>query len=174
MKKTLATVAIAAALSAAVSAQAFDIGGLLDGNEENLVDSAKAAAVSSDTSVNTNANMKSQGLLDLLGSQLDVSPIQAAGGMGALMGLANSSLPTEYSQQLNSLLPGLKSSSAGGNSLTSSLLGSVTDMDSVKTAFSALGMDPSMVNQFVPLITGYLGDSSGTPGLMSALSSVWK
>ncbi len=174
MKKTLATVAIAASLSTAVTAQAFDIGGLMDDNDGKLVDSAKAAVASSDTSVNTNSNMKSQGLLDLLGSQLDVSPTQAAGGVGALMGLANNSLPTEYGQQLNSLLPGLNSSSAGGNSLTSSLLGTVTDMDSVKTAFSALGMDPSMVNQFIPLITGYLGDSSGSPGLMSALSSVWK
>tara|TARA_B100000809_G_scaffold246617_1_gene274749 strand:- start:59 stop:583 length:525 start_codon:yes stop_codon:yes gene_type:complete len=174
MKKTLATVAIAAALSTALNAHAFDLGGLLDGDEEKLVNSAKAAATNSDTSVNTNTNMMSQGLLDLLSSQLDVSPTQAAGGVGALMGLANNSLPTEYSQQLNSLLPGLKSSSAGGNSLTSSLLGSVKDMDSVNTAFSALGMDPSMVHQFVPLITGYVGDSSGTPGLMSALSSVWK
>jgi hypothetical protein len=172
MKKTLATVAIAASLSTAVTAQAFDLGGLLDGDEEKLVDSAKAATASSDTTANT--NMMSQGLLDLISSQLDVSPTQAAGGVGALMGLANNSLPTEYSQQLNSLLPGLNSSSAGGNSLTSSLLGSVKDMDSVKTAFSALGMDPSMVNQFIPLITGYLGDSSGSPGLMSALSSAWK
>ena len=174
MKKTLATVAIAASLSTAVSTQAFDLGGLLNGDEEKMVDSAKAAAASSDTAVNTNTNMMSQGLLDLISSQLDVSPTQAAGGVGALMGLANYSLPTEYSQQLNSLLPGLKSSSAGGNSLSSSLLGSVKDMDSVKTAFSALGMDPSMVDQFVPLIESYLGDSSGTPSLMSALSSVWK
>ena len=117
--------------------------------------------------------MMSQGLLDLVGSQLDVTPTQAAGGVGALMGLANNSLPAEYSQQLNSLLPGLETSSTGGNSLTSSLLGSVKDMDSVKTAFSALGMESSMVDQFVPVIEGYLGDNGGSD-LVSALSNIWK
>lgn len=114
--------------------------------------------------------MLSQGLLDLVSSQLDVTPTQAAGGVGALMGYANNALPSEYSQQLNSLLPGLESS--GDNSLTSSLLGSVNDMDSVKTAFSALGMDSSMVDQFIPLIEGYLGDNGGSD-LVGALSNIW-
>lgn len=166
MKKTLSTIAIATALTASFNAQAFDLGGLFGGEEETS--SAAKEATGSGTAPQT--NMLSQGLLDLVSSQLDVTPTQAAGGVGALMGYASNALPSEYSQQLNSLLPGLESS--GDNSLTSSLLGSVKDMDSVKTAFSALGMDSSMVDQFIPLIEGYLGDNGGSD-LVGALSNIW-
>lgn len=167
MKKTLSAVAIAAALSTSFSAQAFDLGGLF-GSEEETSSTAKNAT---STAAGSQTNMLSQGLLDLVSSQLDVTPAQAAGGVGALMGYASNALPSEYSQQLNSLLPGLESS-GGGNSLTSSLLGSVKDMDSVKTAFSALGMDSSMVDQFIPLIEGYLGDNGGSD-LVGALGNIW-
>lgn len=166
MKKTLSTIAIATALTASFNAQAFDLGGLFGGEEETS--SAAKEATGSSTAPQT--NMLSQGLLDLVSSQLDVTPTQAAGGVGALMGYASNALPSEYSQQLNSLLPGLDNS--GDSSLTSSLLGSVKDMDSVKTAFSALGMDSSMVDQFIPLIEGYLGDNGGSD-LVGALSNIW-
>lgn len=167
MKKTLYSVAIAAALSGSFSAQALDLGGLFGGEE----DTASTLANTATSTADTQTNMLSQGLLDLVSSQLDVTPAQAAGGVGALMGYASSALPNEYSQQLNSLLPGLNSSTDSGN-LTSSLLGSVKDMDSVKTAFSALGMDSSMVDQFIPLIEGYLGDNGGSD-VVGALGNIW-
>lgn len=166
MKKTLSAVAIAAALSTSFNAQAFDLGGLFGAEEET----SSTAQNETNTASGSQTNMLSQGLLDLVGSQLDVTPAQAAGGVGALMGYASNALPNEYSQQLNALLPGLESS--GGSSLTSSLLGSVKDMDSVKTAFSALGMDSSMVDQFIPLIEGYLGDNGGSD-LVGALGNIW-
>lgn len=167
MKKTLSAVAIAAALSTSFNVQAFDLGGLFGAEEET----SSTANNATNTAAGSQTNMLSQGLLDLVSSQLDVTPTQAAGGVGALMGYASNALPSEYSQQLNSLLPGLESS-GGGNSLTSSLLGSVKDMDSVKTAFSALGMDSSMVDQFIPLIEGYLGDNGGSD-LVGALGNIW-
>lgn len=167
MKKTLSAIAIATALTASFNAQAFNLGGLFGGEEETS--SAAKEATGSATAPQT--NMLSQGLLDLVSSQLDVTPTQAAGGVGALMGYASNALPSEYSQQLNSLLPGLDNS-GDSSGLTSSLLGSVKDMDSVKTAFSALGMDSSMVDQFIPLIEGYLGDNGGSD-LVGALSNIW-
>lgn len=104
MKKTLSAVAIAAALSTSFNVQAFDFGGLFGGEE----DTSSTASNATNTAAGSQTNMLSQGLLDLVSSQLDVTPTQAAGGVGALMGYASNALPSEYSQQLNSLLPGLE------------------------------------------------------------------
>lgn len=164
MKKALSAVAIAAALTSSFNAQAFDLGGIF-GSEEETSSAAKEVTSTNQT------NMLSQGLLDLVSSQLDVTPTQAAGGVGALMGYASNALPNEYSQQLNSLLPGLDNSS-DSSGLTGALLGSVKDMSSVNTAFSALGMDSTMVEQFIPLIEGYLGDNGGSD-IVGALSNIW-
>lgn len=170
MKNALTTLALAAALGTSLQASAFDFGSLF-GSDEKKPEAAQPAASNAVAGTANNTNALSSGLLDLVSSQLDVSKTQAAGGVGALMGLANSSLPAEYSQQLNQLLPGLDNSDSGG-SLTSSLLGGLKDMDSVKTAFSALGMDSSMVDQFIPVIESYLGDQDAGD-LVNALSSVW-
>jgi hypothetical protein len=63
--------------------------------------------------------------------------------------------------------------SAGGNSAISGALGNVQSMGDVNNAFSALGMDSSMVGQFVPVILQYLGQQGAGGSALSALSGVW-
>ncbi|CAM4198063.1 DUF2780 domain-containing protein [Vibrio neonatus] len=107
-------------------------------------------------------------LTDLLSSQLDVTPTQAAGGAGALLSLAQTQLSDDNASELSSLIPGL-SSFTGSTGLTSM----ITNMDSVKSTFESLGLDPSLVSQFAPVILQYLTSEGASSGLLGSLSSLW-
>ncbi|GAB3092615.1 DUF2780 domain-containing protein [Aestuariicella hydrocarbonica] len=114
------------------------------------------------------------GLVGAVGEQLGVSQTQALGGLGALVGYAGNQLPDEYAAQLQALLPGLNSRAGSGGSLVSGLMNSFNSMDSVKTAFSTLGMDPSMVDQFIPMMESYLAENTdASAGLVGALHDLW-
>ncbi|KAA0950212.1 MULTISPECIES: DUF2780 domain-containing protein [unclassified Pseudomonas] len=145
-------------------------------------DKAAAAAPTSQTA----------GLLGALTSQLNVTPEQAVGGTGAMLGLAKNQLSgTDYSQ-LGKSVPGLDKLSGNnalgslgalsgmlgqsGGSKTSGLegvLGNVKDTNDLNTAFSALGMDSGMVGQFAPVILKYLGDQGIGGSLLQNLSGIW-
>lgn len=143
---------------------------------------AAAAAPSSQTA----------GLLSALTSQLNVTPEQAVGGTGAMLGLAKNQLSgTDYSQ-LGKSVPGLDQLS-GSNSLGSlgalsgmlgqsggsktsgldGLLGNVKSTNDLNTAFSALGMDSGMVGQFAPVILQYLGSQSASTSVLGKLAQAW-
>ncbi|MBI6910651.1 DUF2780 domain-containing protein [Pseudomonas palleroniana] len=157
-----------------------DVANAVSGAQGN--NKAAAAAPSSQTA----------GLLQALTSQLNVTPEQAIGGTGAMLGLAKNQLSgTDYSQ-LGKSVPGLDKL-AGTNSLGSlgalsgmlgqsggsktrgldGLLGNVKDTNDLNTAFSALGMDSGMVGQFAPVILKYLGDQGVGGSLLQSLGSVW-
>ncbi|KWS60613.1 hypothetical protein AL056_20985 [Pseudomonas amygdali pv. morsprunorum] len=168
----------------------------------NLNDAANA--VSNATSGNQKATAAPEvaGLLNTLGTQLNVTPEQAVGGTGALLGLAKNKLTsTDYSQLAKSV-PGLEQMSgtsaldslgganalgslgganalgsllggkSGDNSMLNSALGNVQSMGDVNNAFKALGMDSTMVSQFAPLILQYLGQGASGSALQS-LSGLW-
>ena len=143
---------------------------------------AAAAAPSSQTA----------GLLSALTSQLNVTPEQAVGGTGAMLGLAKNQLSgTDYSQ-LGKSVPGLDQLS-GSNSLGSlgalsgmlgqsggsktsgldGLLGNVKSTSDLNTAFSALGMDSGMVGQFAPVILQYLGSQGASTSVLGKLAQAW-
>lgn len=143
---------------------------------------AAAAAPSSPTA----------GLLSALTSQLNVTPEQAVGGTGAMLGLAKNQLSgTDYSQ-LGKSVPGLDQLS-GSNSLGSlgalsgmlgqsggsktsgldGLLGNVKSTNDLNTAFSALGMDSGMVGQFAPVILQYLGSQGASTSVLGKLAQAW-
>ena len=143
---------------------------------------AAAAAPSSQTA----------GLLSALTSQLNVTPEQAVGGTGAMLGLAKNQLSgTDYSQ-LGKSVPGLDQLS-GSNSLGSlgalsgmlgqsggsktsgldGLLGNVKSTNDLNTAFSALGMDSGMVGQFAPVILQYLGRQGASTSVLGKLAQAW-
>ncbi|HEC54457.1 MAG TPA: DUF2780 domain-containing protein [Gammaproteobacteria bacterium] len=143
---------------------------------------AAAAAPSSQTA----------GLLSALTSQLNVTPEQAVGGTGAMLGLAKNQLSgTDYSQ-LGKSVPGLDQLS-GSNSLGSlgalsgmlgqsggsktsgldGLLGNVKSTNDLNTAFSALGMDSGMVGQFAPVILQYLGSQGASTSVLGKLAQAW-
>jgi hypothetical protein len=143
---------------------------------------AAAAAPSSQTA----------GLLSALTSQLNVTPEQAVGGTGAMLGLAKNQLSSSDYSQLGKSVPGLDQLS-GSNSLGSlgalsgmlgqsggsktsgldGLLGNVKSTNDLNTAFSALGMDSGMIGQFAPVILQYLGGQGASSSVLGKLAQAW-
>ncbi|WP_144964029.1 DUF2780 domain-containing protein [Pseudomonas sp. DE0010] len=160
----------------------------------NLSDAANA--------VSTVQNQKQQGqvqapeaqanLLNILGSELKITPEQAVGGAGAMMGLARNNLSSEDYGQLAKAVPGLDLL-AGANALVglsglgemlgknsesqlalSNALGNdVENRSDLDNAFKALGMDTGMIGQFAPLLLQYLGQQGIAGSLLQNLGSLW-
>ncbi len=118
--------------------------------------------------VSQGLNAESSPLTELLTSQLPVSTEQAAGGSSALIALAQSQLSQQNSTELQSLIPGLSNLKGA-----QSLLGNIESLSAVQSAFNALGLDPSMVSQFAPVILGYLNEQGASEGLLKSLSGLW-
>ncbi|EKA7409789.1 TPA: DUF2780 domain-containing protein [Vibrio parahaemolyticus] len=118
--------------------------------------------------VSQGLNAESSPLTELLTSQLPVSTKQAAGGSSALIALAQSQLSQQNSTELQSLIPGLSNLKG-----TQSLLGNIESLSAVQSAFNALGLDPSMISQFAPVILGYLNEQGASEGLLKSLSGLW-
>ncbi|EHR6711163.1 DUF2780 domain-containing protein [Vibrio parahaemolyticus] len=118
--------------------------------------------------VSQGLNAESSPLTELLTSQLPVSTEQAAGGSSALIALAQSQLSQQNSTELQSLIPGLSNLKGA-----QSLLGNIESLSAVQSAFNALGLDPSMINQFAPVILGYLNEQGASEGLLKSLSGLW-
>jgi hypothetical protein len=157
----------------------------------NLNDAANAVSGATGGQQKATAAPEAAGLLNALGTQLNVTPQQAVGGTGALLGLAKNKLTTNDYSQLSQSVPGLDQlsgtkalgslgglggmlgGSSGGNSAINSALGNVQSMGDVNKAFNAMGMDSNMVGQFVPVILQYLGQQGASGSALSALSGVW-
>ncbi|HCM0832908.1 TPA: DUF2780 domain-containing protein [Vibrio parahaemolyticus] len=118
--------------------------------------------------VSQGLNAESSPLTELLTSQLPVSTEQAAGGSSALIALAQSQLSQQNSTELQSLIPGLSNLKGA-----QSLLGNIESLSAVQSAFNALGLDPSMISQFAPVILGYLNEQGASEGLWKSLSGLW-
>ncbi|HCE3103588.1 TPA: DUF2780 domain-containing protein [Vibrio parahaemolyticus] len=118
--------------------------------------------------VSQGLNAESSPLTELLTSQLPVSTEQAAGGSSALIALAQSQLSQQNSTELQSLIPGLSNLKGA-----QSLLGNIESLSAVQSAFNALGLDPSMISQFAPVILGYLSEQGASEGLLKSLSGLW-
>ncbi|TOB56536.1 DUF2780 domain-containing protein [Vibrio parahaemolyticus] len=118
--------------------------------------------------VSQGLNSESSPLTELLTSQLPVSTEQAAGGSSALIALAQSQLSQQNSTELQSLIPGLSNLKGA-----QSLLGNIESLSAVQSAFNALGLDPSMISQFAPVILGYLNEQGASEGLLKSLSGLW-
>lgn len=118
--------------------------------------------------VSQGLNAESSPLTELLTSQLPVSTEQAAGGSSALIALAQSQLSQQNSTELQSLIPGLSNLKDA-----QSLLGNIESLSAVQSAFNALGLDPSMISQFAPVILGYLNEQGASEGLLKSLSGLW-
>jgi hypothetical protein len=156
----------------------------------NLNDAANAVSNATGGQQKATAAPEAAGLLNTLGTQLNVTPQQAVGGTGALLGLAKNKLSGNDYSNLSKSVPGLDQLSgssalgslgglggmlgnSGSNSAVNNALGNVQSMGDVNNAFSALGMDSGMVSQFVPVILQYLGAQGASGSALSALSGVW-
>ncbi|MBI6923293.1 DUF2780 domain-containing protein [Pseudomonas putida] len=131
-------------------------------------------------------------LLSTLGSQLNITPEQAVGGAGAMLGLARNNLSTEEYGQLTKAVPGLDllsganalgelggwgeilgKNSESQSALSSALGNNVESRSDLDSAFKALGMDAGMIGQFAPLILQYLGQQGIAGSLLQSLGSLW-
>jgi hypothetical protein len=96
------------------------------------------------------SGVTSNPLVSALTSGLGVSPEQAVGGTGAMMGYAQNKLSADQLGSITSAVPGLgditKSAAPliGGAALNS--------LEDVTHVFSKLGMGPDMVNKFAPVV----------------------
>lgn len=160
----------------------------------NLNDAVNAASTLNGNKSNgaaVSAAPDAAGLLNTLGSQLKVTPQQAVGGTGAMLGLAKNKLdPSQYTA-LTKQVPGLDSltgsnalggvnglggllgNSGGNQSALNNALGNVKSTSDLNSAFSALGMNSGMVGQFAPVILQYLGGQGVAGSTLSSLGSIW-
>lgn len=130
------------------------------------------ALTKSSESTTTTKTQESTGLIGLLGSTLGVSQTQAIGGASAILGKAASNMSSSDVSALSEKIPSI-SSMLTGNSQTSNMLGALASSTSLGSQFSALGMDSSMVGQFIPLILQFINSEAGS-GLMQAVQNALK
>ncbi|MGR5503452.1 DUF2780 domain-containing protein [Vibrio sp. DNB22_10_4] len=154
--RTLLTLSTALLISAPTHA-ALNLSGVSADDANSLLSSA-----------NSMMNAKDSPVVNDLVDKLSVSPEQATTGVGALLSLAQSSLGSDQQNELSSLIPGMDALTSSG------LLSSIQDMDSVKSAFSSVGLDPAMISQFAPVVLEYLGSQGASSGLMDSLTSLWQ
>ncbi|MGF1744338.1 DUF2780 domain-containing protein [Vibrio minamisatsumaniensis] len=107
-------------------------------------------------------------LADTVADQASVTSDQAIGGIGSMLALAQNSLGTADNKELATLIPGMSSLESTG---LSSLLSS---QGAVESAFSGLGMDPSMMTTFAPIILQALQSQGATSGLIDSLAAIWQ
>ncbi|MEE1921845.1 DUF2780 domain-containing protein [Pseudomonas sp. 148P] len=133
----------------------------------------------------------SANLLNTLGKDLNITPEQAIGGTGALLGLARNQLSSGDYAQLSKAVPGLDMLSGenalGGlaglgdllgksgesSALSNALGGNVKNSEDLSSAFSALGMQDGMIARFAPLILQYLGQQGVAASLLQNLAGIW-
>jgi hypothetical protein len=103
----------------------------------------------------------SDALVDTLTKELGVTPEQASGGAGSLFALAKGKMaPAEFAQvakavpEMDGLLKAAPAAGGGG-------MASLGTMASAAGSFQKLGMSPSMVGKFVPVLTKFVGASGG-------------
>ncbi|MBK1885105.1 DUF2780 domain-containing protein [Marinobacter sp. DY40_1A1] len=123
-------------------------------------------------SATNEASAEAQQLLGLLEDQLGVTETQAVGGTSALLQLAKNDLGADAMSAITNKAPGL-TSLLGAGGMSQGLLSGISSMDGVQSAFSALGMDSAMIQQFVPIVMGFLGDQGVGSSLLGQLQSLW-
>lgn len=152
--KIVVSLSLACLLLLSTFARAEGLGSLLDSASSLGVQGNQANSVSSE-------------LINSLTNQLGVSDSQASGGIAALVALANQQLSGEQSALLADLIP-----SSANSSLSSSIVNSISNMESVQQAFNALGMDSAMVAKFSSHILQYLSENDAA-SLVAPLRKIW-
>lgn len=121
----------------------------------------------------TEVNGEAQQLVGQLQDQLGVTQTQAVGGAGALLQLAKNQLGADTMSTLTNQASGLSGLLGGGSSLGGGLLSNISSMNGVQSAFSTLGMDSAMIQQFVPILLGFLGDQGVGSSLLGQIQGLW-
>lgn len=107
----------------------------------------------------TSTSTQSNGLLSSISDSLGVTPTQASGGTAALLQYAKTQTSQNDYATLTNSVPEL--GNIGSGSMLNNLTDSVSSADAVNTSFESLGLDASMVQQFIPLIQSFVGSTGG-------------
>jgi hypothetical protein len=122
-------------------------------------------------------------LVGQLSNQLNVTPTQATGGAGAIFGLVKSHLSAGDFSKIATAVPGMDGflkaapASGGASSAASGLpglpSGAAGGLASLAGSFQSLGLSPSMVGKFAPIIENYIGSKGGS-GVSSLFAGALK
>ena len=110
-------------------------------------------------------------LVNQISKELSIKPEQAAGGAGALFGLAKTRLkPNEFTRVADAV-PGMdgllnaapkpKSGAADLTNMAAMIPGKAGALASVAGSFKSLGLSPSMAAKFVPIMTKFVSGKGG-------------
>ncbi|WP_428775250.1 DUF2780 domain-containing protein [Vibrio sp.] len=105
---------------------------------------------------------------DQLAQQTNVTNEQALGGLGSMLALAQNSLSGSQSQELAGMMPGYSSLQQSGLSAL------IASPEMMNTAFNALGMDPSLVSSFAPIVLQLLQTQGASSTLVNSLGALWQ
>jgi hypothetical protein len=107
-------------------------------------------------------------LVSMLTKELGVTPAQAAGGAGALLGLAKTRLKPADFATVSAAVPGTDAlvkaapaPSVGGVSLPASA-GGAAGLASLGGAFTKLGLSPESAAKFAPVLMKYVNGKGAT------------
>ena len=129
-----------------------------------------------------NAKNISPELIGNLTKKLSITPEQAAGGSGAIFGLAKTKLKPEDFANVAGAVPGMDGllnaapkpkSDDPMAALADMLPGEVGGIASLAGTFKSLGLSPSMAMKFVPIMTKFV-DLKGGAEVGKLLSGVLK
>jgi hypothetical protein len=101
----------------------------------------------------------SDSLTSILTKQTGASEPQAAGGVGAMLALAQQKLAAGDFDQIAKAIPGSDKYLATAKQLLGGA--NINDKAGLQSAFSKLGMSPDMVDKFKPIVTAYVGKMGG-------------
>ena len=113
----------------------------------------------------------SSGLTSLLTKQLGVTDTQASGGVGSMLKLAQEKLAAGDFDKIAKAIPGSDKYLASAKQLLGGA--NIGDKAGLQSAFSKLGMSPSMVDKFTPIVTQFVGGTGGEQA-KNLLASVLK
>lgn len=124
----------------------------------------------------------SNDLISTLTSQLGITGDQASGGAALLLKVARDRLSSGDFDQVATAVPGLsgllQSAPAAGGGGIMGMLGKAVggqagDLTQLAGGFSKLGLDPGMIQKFIPVIMGYVQQQGGA-GIAGILQQALK
>lgn len=160
MLKIRNAIVLISLVSMTLPIQAFDL--------KNIVSEAEKKA--SDLFEGISPKAANNPLTTLLSKDLGVNDKQASGGAGAMLAMAYQELDKEQSDELLNLIPNMKTLT---NMIPDKLGSNLKNISDVNRVFKHLGLDPSMVKKFAPMLLTYLSGKGASEPLIRDLSRLW-
>jgi len=117
------------------------------------------------------SGIASNPLISQLTSGLGVSPDQAVGGTGAMLGLAQNKLTPDQFSAVSNAIPGASEITKAAGPLLGGI--SPSSLGDVQSVFSKLGMSPDTVQKFAPVLTNLVSQNAG-PQVAGLLGGLFK